>query len=119
VSIDCRALAPLYDFAAVAIFVVLGRISHDEGISVGGLAKTGSPFLIGLMAGWIATPIRMAPREMRSGLTVLTSTVVVGMAIRKLAFDDGIAPSFVIVTIAFLAIFMLGWRYLDRASTRI
>jgi hypothetical protein len=118
VSIDRRALAPLYDFAAVAIFVVLGRISHDEGVSVGGLAKTGSPFLIGLMAGWIAAPVRMAPREMRSGLMVLASTVIVGMAIRSLAFDDGIAPSFVIVTIAFLAMFMLGWRYLDRTSSR-
>jgi hypothetical protein len=41
---------------------------------------------------------------------VCAVTLVVGMVLRRVVFDDGTAWSFVVVATLFLALFLIGWR---------
>jgi hypothetical protein len=45
-------------------------------------------------------------------------TVVVGMVLRRSVFGDGTELSFVLVTAAFLTLFMVGWRVAVRLAER-
>jgi len=103
-----------FDVAAVLLFVVIGRRSHDEGGSW--LAETGkvaASFLIALVVAWVVAWVVArawrAPRTLRTGVIVWSLTVAVGMLLRPL-FGRSVQPSFVVVTAVFLAAAMLGWR---------
>ena len=104
------------DVAAILIFCALGRRSHDEGVSVGGLAKTSWPFLSGTAFGWLVAggwrrPAAVAP----TGVIVWVSTVVIGMLLRK-ASSASVAGGFVVVASTVTGVFLLGWRAaLERA----
>lgn len=98
------------DVTSVLVFVIAGRSTHGIEETVPGVAHTAAPFLIALGAGWVAARAWKSPSSIRTGLIVLASTVVVGMALRRLVFGDGIAATFVLVTAAFLTLFLLGWR---------
>jgi hypothetical protein len=50
-------LAVLADCCCVLVFVVIGRASHTQGESLGGIASTAWPFLAGLAGGWLATAV--------------------------------------------------------------
>jgi peptidoglycan/LPS O-acetylase OafA/YrhL len=104
------------DVAAILIFCALGRRSHDEGVSVSGLASTSGPFLAGTLFGWLLSrgwrrPAALAP----TGVIVWVSTVVVGMLLRK-ASSASVAGGFVVVASTVTGVFLLGWRAaLERA----
>ena len=106
-----RLGAAAIDVAAVLIFVAAGRDSHDEDASIAGLLGVAAPFLIGLAVGWIVVVVtRGHPLSLRTGAIVWGSTLVVGLLLRRLAWDRGTAFSFIVVTALVLAMFMLGWR---------
>ena len=104
------------DVAAILIFCALGRRSHDEGLSVSGLARTSWPFLSGTLFGWLLStgwrrPVAVTP----TGVIVWVSTVVVGMLLRK-ASSASVAGGFVVVASTVTGIFLIGWRaVLERA----
>jgi peptidoglycan/LPS O-acetylase OafA/YrhL len=104
------------DVAAILIFCALGRHSHDERVSVSGLARTSGPFLAGTLFGWLLSrgwrrPAAVAP----TGVIVWVSTVVVGMLLRK-ASSASVAGGFVVVASTVTGVFLLGWRAaLERA----
>lgn len=106
-----RGLAWLgVDVVAVLVFCALGRRSHDEGVTVGGLATTAWPFLSGTALGWLLSrgwrqPTAVAP----TGVIVWVATVVVGMLLRK-ATSASVAGAFVVVASTVTAVFLLGWR---------
>jgi len=98
------------DVICVLVFCAVGRRSHDEGLSVTGVATTAWPFLTGSVVGWLASrgwrqPTALVP----TGVTVWLCTVVVGMALRK-ASSAGVAASFVVVAASVTAFLLLGWR---------
>ena len=98
------------DVICVLAFCAVGRRSHDEGLSVTGVATTAWPFLTGTVVGWLASrgwrqPTALVP----TGVTVWLCTVVVGMALRK-ASSAGVAASFVVVAASVTAFLLLGWR---------
>ena len=102
------------DLCCVGAFVAIGRASHTEGETVAGLARTAWPFLTGLAAGWLVTRAWRQPRTLVPvGAGVWISTVAVGMVLRA-ATGQGVAAAFVVVALAFLGLFMLGWRLLTR-----
>lgn len=99
------------DVAAVMLFVVLGRNSHDEGGGIGIVFEIAAPFLIGLAVAWLLSPnLRTRPWSVRAGVDVWLGTVIIGMLLRRLVWDRGTALSFVIVTTIVLGVLIVGWR---------
>lgn len=104
------ALALAADAIAVLAFVVIGRISHDEGSALAGTLAVAWPFWVAGAVGWAAVrgwqrPLLVWP----TGVGVLAVTVVGAMSIRVLT-GAGAPASFVVVTTVVLALFLLGWR---------
>lgn len=110
--------AVLGDALAVVVFVAIGRGAHHHAESLSGLASTAWPFLTGLALGWLAVGwLAVAARASRgrrlgpvqAGLVLWPFTVGVGMGLRVLA-GQGTGVAFVFVALAFLGLFLLGWR---------
>lgn len=113
-----RAGALALDLAAVLLFVVVGRRSHDEGEALLGLLTTLWPFAVGALVGHgLLLALRRTAGAPTSGLVVWATTVVLGMLLR-LASDQGVQTSFVVVTTVVLAVLLLGWRVAVRAVRR-
>lgn len=108
---DAR-FAVLIDACCVLVFVVIGRASHTQGEALAGIASTAWPFLCGLAAGWAVSrawrrPLAISP----AGIVVWLCTVTLGMVLRVVS-GQGTAVPFVVVALAFLGLFLLGWRLL-------
>ncbi len=116
-----RAIAAFVaDAAAVLLFAAVGRSSHAEGVTLGGVLLVAWPFLAALALGWVAargwTGSRARGREQASwpvgvpgSLVVWLTTVVVGLGLR-VATGGGFAWSFAVVTLLVLGLFIVGWR---------
>ena len=110
------ALALLADACCVLAFVVIGRASHSDGETLAGVASTAWPFLAGLACGELAArawrqPLALVP----SGVGAWLGAVVVGQGLRVLA-GQGTAPAFIVVSLVFLGLFLLGWRLAARSA---
>lgn len=111
-------LAVLLDVCCVLVFVVIGRASHTEGETTAGIALTAWPFLCGLAAGWVFSRAWQRPLALRpAGLPVWLFTVALGMVLRVVS-GQGAAAAFVVVALAFLGLFLLGWRLLAGLVSR-
>jgi peptidoglycan/LPS O-acetylase OafA/YrhL len=111
-------IAVLADAAAIVIFAALGRGSHEEGVTAGGVLVTAAPFLIGAAAGWLAARGWRRPSAPTTGVVVWAAAVGVGMVLRGLVFDRGVAPSFVVVAAVALGLLIVGWRLVARGRGR-
>ena len=101
-------LAVILDCCCVLAFVIIGRASHGE--SLAGVASTAWPFLAGLACGEVAArawrqPLALVP----AGVGAWLGAVLAGQALRVLA-GQGTAPAFIVVSLLFLGVFLLGWR---------
>lgn len=106
-------LAFVTDAMLVLVFVLIGRASHDENPLLGVLV-TYWPFFAALVVGWVVARAWKSPLAvLRSGVPIWVATVVLGMLLRALS-DQGVQPSFVIVTSVVLGAFLLGWRAVAR-----
>jgi hypothetical protein len=103
-------LAVGLDVFAVVVFVAIGRRNHDESSAFVAVLETAAPFLIGLAVAWVAVRAWRRPTKVLTGLAIWPITVLVGMIVRNLVFDDGTAASFVIVATCFLGACLVGWR---------
>jgi hypothetical protein len=111
-------VAVVLDVCCVLIFVIIGRASHTQGESLGGIASTSWPFLCGLAAGWAASRAWRRPLALRpAGLAAWLCTVALGMLLRVVS-GQGTAVAFIIVALAFLGLFLLGWRLIARFLAR-
>jgi hypothetical protein len=103
-------LAVVADCCCVLLFVIIGRASHTKGESLDGIASTAWPFLAGLAGGWLAArgwrrPLGLVP----AGVGAWLGTVALGMVLRVVS-GQGTALAFILVALAFLGLFLLGWR---------
>jgi hypothetical protein len=89
-------VAVVLDVCCVLIFVIIGRDSHAKGESLAGIASTSWPFASG-----------------PAGLLVWLCTVALGMIVRVIS-GQGTAVAFIAVALAFLGLFLLGWRLVWR-----
>jgi peptidoglycan/LPS O-acetylase OafA/YrhL len=106
------------DLILVAVFVVIGRVSHKEALTAVGVLTTFWPFAAGLVLAWIVTRNWRTPtRVVWSGISVWVLTVIFGMIFRLIGAQD-VAISFAIVALIVLGVFLLGWRAIVRLSTR-
>ena len=112
-------LAVLLDCCCVLLFVIIGRASHAKGESLAGIASTAWPFLAGLAIGWVATrawrqPLALAP----AGIGAWLGAAGLGMVLRVVS-GQGTAFAFVLVALAFLGLFLLGWRVTARLGGEV
>jgi Protein of unknown function (DUF3054) len=112
------AAAAALDAGSVLVFVAIGRAAHHHGDTLPGLASTSWPFLAGLATGWLAGRAWRHPEAIiPAGVSAWLGTVAVGMALRVLA-GQGTAVAFIGVALAFLGLFLLGWRLAALALPR-
>lgn len=106
-----QRIALLADVVLVVVFAVIGRASHDEGVSVAGIAHTAWPFLVGVVVGTLlVVAMKNPPLSLVAGGLVWASTLVLGMLLRHLS-GQGTAFAFVIVAAIVLAVFLIGSRF--------
>jgi hypothetical protein len=111
-------VALVFDVCCVLLFVIIGRDSHAKGETIGGIASTAWPFLCGLGAGWLASRAWRRPLALRpAGIAAWLVTVALGMVLRVVS-GQGTEVAFVLVALAFLGLFLLGWRLLARLVAR-
>lgn len=105
-----RVVAFVVDAAFVLLFATIGRISHEEGVTLAGVLEVAGPFLAALVLGWAVARARGRwPTGMPGAGTVWVVTVVLGLVLRVVA-GGGFAWSFGLVTALVLGLFLVGWR---------
>jgi hypothetical protein len=111
-------LAVILDCCCVLAFVIIGRASHTRGEGLAGIASTAWPFLAGLAGGWLAARAWRQPfRPWPAGVGAWLGAVALGMTLRVVS-GQGTALAFIGVALAFLGLFLLGWRLLAGALRR-
>jgi hypothetical protein len=99
------------DLVAVLVFVAVGRVSHDDPLSLGGVLDTAWPFLIGVAGGLLGLLLTRWPAfSLMGGVMMVFKTVVLGLVIRYAIQGEGTPGSFCLVTAVVLTALMLGWR---------
>jgi hypothetical protein len=102
----------ILDCCCVLVFVIIGRASHTKGESLAGIASTAWPFLAGLAGGWLAARAWRRPLVLwPAGVSAWLGAVAMGMVLRVVS-GQGTAFAFILVALAFLGLFLLGWRML-------
>lgn len=101
------------DLVLVTAFATIGRASHAEGLSLGGIAQTAWPFVVAVVVGSLLSQRVPGSPWWRQGIVVWAVTVTGGIALR-LAAGESAAAGFVVVTTLVLGALLLGWRALAR-----
>jgi hypothetical protein len=109
-SLRSALVALVVDVAFVLLFATIGRISHTEGVTVGGVAGVAGPFLVALLVGWGVARRRSGwPVRLPGSGSVWLVTVLLGLLLRVVT-GGGFAWSFGLVTLLTLGLFLIGWR---------
>ena len=99
------------DLVLVSVFAVIGRLSHDEAITVAGWWHTAWPFLAGALLGWaVVAATHRTPGSVSAGALVWAGTLVGGMVLRRVS-DQGTAVPFVIVAAVVLTLLLVVPRF--------
>ena len=104
----------IVDVVAVVVFVAIGRRNHNEGTALSGIIGVAAPFLIALGISWIGLRTWREPFNRASLIATWVITVFVGLLLRRLVFDRGIATSFIIVATITLGVLLGLGRLLSR-----
>ncbi|MEJ6549762.1 DUF3054 domain-containing protein [Corynebacterium sp. USCH3] len=111
-------MAVVIDAVAVLVFALLGKLFHDTaGFSVLGWIGTAWPFLLGAGVAWallLTGVVRPAPG---TGVGVLIVTWFVGIVVRAIV-TMSVAWGFVLTSLIFLGILLIGWRAVASFVTR-
>jgi hypothetical protein len=103
------ALAFGLDAAFLILFAAIGRRTHDEDSALVGIAVVAAPFLAGWAIGAAATRLPRDPLSLRRAVPAWALAVPIGFALRA-ATDRGLGFGFLVVTVVFTAVTLLGWR---------
>ena len=104
----------IVDVVAVVVFVAIGRRNHNEGTALSGIIGVAAPFLIALGISWIGLRTWREPFNRASLIATWVITVVIGLLLRRLVFDRGIATAFIIVATITLGLLLGLGRLLSR-----
>ena len=107
-------ITAVVDVVAVVVFVAIGRRNHDEGTAISGVLSVAAPFLIALIASWVGLRTWNEPLTRRSWAATWAITVIVGLLLRRLVFDRGIATPFIIVATITLGVLLAVGRLLSQ-----
>lgn len=103
------------DLVLVAVFAVIGRLSHYGTLTAGGWWTTAWPFLAGtLVARAALVVVRRPPEAVASGVAVWLGALGLGMLLRQ-ASGQGTATAFVVVATLVLGALLV----LPRVGARV
>ena len=106
------------DLLLVGVFAAVGRLSHDDSLTVGGWWTTAWPFLVGTLTAWAVLHLaRRPPPAITSGVAVWLGALVVGMVLRQ-ASGQGTATPFVVVATLVLGALLVLPRVVARVRRR-
>ena len=88
------------------VFVAIGRRNHNEGTALSGIIGVAAPFLIALGISWIGLRTWRKPFNRASLVATWIITVAIGLLLRRLVFDRGIAIAFIIVATITLGVLL-------------
>ena len=108
----------IVDVVAVVVFVAIGRRNHDEGTALSGVLGVAAPFLIALGISWIGLRTWREPFNRASFIATWVITVFVGLLLRRVVFDRGIATAFIIVAAITLGVLLGLGRLLSQRLVR-
>jgi Protein of unknown function (DUF3054) len=100
------------DAVAVALFAPLGLLSHEEGITLAGLARNALPVTVGFLAAAALVGTYRRP-GLRSMLPAWALGVTAGVLARAAILGHGYGRTtftFLGVTLAVTLAFLLAWR---------
>ena len=106
------------DVVAVVVFVAIGRRNHNEGTALSGIIGVAAPFLIALGISWIGLRTWREPFNRASLVATWIITVAIGLLLRRLVFDRGIAIAFIIVATITLGVLLGLGRLLSQRLVR-
>lgn len=98
------------DLVLIVAFAALGRRTHDEGAGLAGTLTVAGPFLIGYAVAATVFRLDRAPWNVRRGALVAIVGVGLGLGLRGVVFDRGLAPAFVVVAFVAVTALLVGWR---------
>ncbi len=110
-------LLALTDAAAILVFVTVGLLSHDKGLSARGYARDALP----LLAGWFGAALVFRPyadRRLRRLLATWAGGVTAGVVLRALVLGrspGGEEAAFLGVALVMIGLFVL----LGRLAVRL
>ena len=107
------------DAFVVVSFVAIGRDSHGLNSDVGDIVKVAAPFLVALALGIVAFKAWTRPVAWLTGLALASTTLILGMVLRRTVFDGGTATIFVLLTAGWLFGLMIGWRLIVGLASRL
>jgi len=107
-------ITAVVDVVAVVVFVAIGRRNHDEGTALSGVLGVAAPFLIALGISWLVLRTWREPFNRSSLIATWIITVFVGLLLRRVVFDRGIATAFIIVAVITLGLLLGLGRLLSR-----
>ncbi len=106
------------DVAAIVLFAVSGRSTHEHGLSAAGIAATAAPFVVACIAAWVGLRAWRTPRRLwPTGVGIWITTAAGGLLLRFLT-GGGVALSFQLVTLTVLGLLLLLPRLLAAAAAR-
>ena len=108
----------IVDVVTVVVFVAIGRRNHDEGTALSGVLGVAAPFLIALGISWIGLRTWREPFNRASFIATWVITVFVGLLLRRVVFDRGIATAFIIVATITLGVLLSLGRLLSQRLVR-
>ena len=100
------------------MFVAIGRRNHDGSTSFLNILVVAAPFLIALGASWIGLRTWREPFNRASFVATWVITVIVGLLLRRVVFDRGIATPFFIVATITLGVLLGVGRLLSKRLVR-
>jgi len=104
------------DLAALLLFVIMGRESHDEGNAIAGVLGAVWPFIV---AWLVVTPLVGALRPRHTAalvpmirVTLLTwaAALPIAIVLRALALGRWSPWTFYLVALIVITVLLLGWR---------
>jgi len=110
----------LGDAVAVALFAPLGLLSHDEGVTLSGLARNAGPVTVGFLAAALVVGSYRRP-GLGSLLPAWALGVTAGVLARATILGHGYGRTtftFLAVTLAVTLVLLLAWRGVAALATR-
>lgn len=108
----------ILDAVVVMSFAIIGSDFHGFIFDMGSVMRIAMPFLIALAVGIAALRAWRKPLSLVNGLLLPLITLVVGMALRGILWNEGTPRTFVLVTGAYFLSLMFGWRLIALAIAK-